>query len=461
MNRYAQKFQKSIQSIRRKFLVVFEGGEAEAFSPTMLQVQSAPPAPLARTIASSIVIFLLIFLLWSIWADFDIVVSASGNAIPSSKTKIVQSLDAGRITSIHVKDGDSVEQGTPVIELDATVASADREKTELDSLEAQLDVQRLKAQLNGQMVLGNAPSNASPDLLERQKHLLISRSAEQQQKMAVLEQEISRKRAELGSTAANIKKIEATLPMLQQRLDMREKLLKESFVAELTVIESRLEVASQLNELAVQKEKLKESESALKAAELARMQAHAEYVSRTSAEMTDAKRRWLSGQQEFVKAAYKEAYQVLVSPIAGTVQQLAVHTVGGVVNPGQGLMTVVPKEGGIEVEAQILNKDVGFLRVGMPVTVKLDAFEFTKYGALEGVVQWIGADAVKDEKLGTYYPVRVVLKTTELPIEVNGKHPEIRIGMAVTADISIGQRKAYEYFLGPLLKYKNESLRER
>lgn len=153
------------------------------------------------------------------------------------------------------------------------------------------------------------------------------------------------------------------------------------------------------------------------------------------------------------------AFVTITGP--GLPSPVTIHTVGGVVNPGQGLMTVVPKEGGIEVEAQILNKDVGFLRVGMPVTVKLDAFEFTKYGALEDVVQWIGADAVKDEKMGTYYPVRVVLKTTQLPIGVNGKYPEIRIGMAVTADIAIGQRKAYEYFLGPLLKYKNESLRER
>ncbi|WP_374349744.1 HlyD family type I secretion periplasmic adaptor subunit [Limnohabitans sp.] len=461
MKRFVQTCKNRIHIFRMKFVRAFEGGEAEAFSPTMLQVQNAPPAPLARTIAVSIAAFLLAFLIWSIWADFDVVVSASGSAMPSAKTKVVQSLDAGRVTAIHVKDGDAVEQGTPVVELDATVAGADREKTEQDALEAQLDVLRLKAQLAGQMTLGPIPETASAELVGRQKHLLISRSAEQQQKMAVLEQEVSRKRAELGSTTANIKKIEATLPMLQQRLDMREKLLKDGFVAELTVLESRLEVANQLSELTVQKEKLKESESALKASELAKLQAQAEYVSRTSAEMTDAKRRWLSGQQEFVKAAYKEAYQVLVSPIAGTVQQLAVHTLGGVVNPGQALMTVVPKEGGIEVEAQVLNRDVGFLKVGMPVTVKLDAFEFTKYGALEGVVQWIGADAVKDEKMGMYYPVRVLLQTTHLPIAVNGQHPEIRIGMTVTADIAIGQRKAYEYFLGPLLKYKNESLRER
>jgi len=157
-----------------------------------------------------------------------------------------------------------------------------------------------------------------------------------------------------------------------------------------------------------------------------------------------------AGHQEFVKASYREAYQVLTAPISGTVQQLAVNTVGGVVNATQGLMTVVPKEGGIEVEAQVLNKDIGFLRVGMPVGVKLDAFEFTKYGSLEGVVQWVGADAVKHEQVGQVFPVRIVLKQTKLPIDVDGIHPEIRIGMSVTADVAIGKHKPLMNFFWDL-----------
>lgn len=232
-------------------------------------------------------------------------------------------------------------------------------------------------------------------------------------------------------------------------------------MAELAVIDTRLEVGNAVSELAVLKERQKEADSALKAAEFARAQALAEQASRTSAELAEARRRWQAGQQEAIKAAYREEHQVLTAPMAGTVQQLAVHTVGGVVNPAQGLMVVVPQEGGIEVEAQVLNKDVGFLRVGMPATVKLDAFEFTKFGALDGVVQWIAADAVKDERLGSYYPVRIALKGTHLPVAVGGQHPVARLGMAVTADVLIGQRKAYEFFLGPLLKYQKESLRER
>lgn len=446
---------------RKKILETFEGGDVQAFSPTMLEVQTAPPAPLARSIAWSVSAALFLFALWSLWADFDITVSSVGNAIPSAKTKVVQALEVGRVTVIHVKDGDEVQQGQRLIELDATLAAADREKSGQDTQEAELDVLRLGAQLRGHAQLPSSPENADPIAVERQKHLLLSRVVEQQQKMAVLEQEIARKSADVATTLANIQKIEEMLPMLQQRLAMRDKLFKEGFMAEIAVIESRLEVSSQTNELAVLKQRLNESKSALKSAELARSQAKAEYVSRVSAEMTDAQRRMKTGHQEFIKASYREAYQVLTAPISGTVQQLAVNTIGGVVNATQGLMTVVPKEGGIEVEAKVLNKDIGFLQVGMPVAVKLDAFEFTKYGSLEGVVQWVGADAVKDEQMGQIFPVRIVLKQTHLPVAVQGSHPEIRIGMSVTADVAIGKRKAYEFFLGPLLKYKNESLRER
>ena len=440
---------------------VFDGGDAAAFSPLWLEVQASPPAPLARSIVWTIVIALSTTLVWSVWAEFDVVVTASGSAVPSAKTKLVQALDAGRVVAIHVKDGDAVEQGAPLLALDATIAAADRARADQERVEAALDVQRLEAQWRGDRVLGQLPDGASPQQVQRQQHLLDSRLAEQRQRLASLDQEVARKRADREAALASIRRIDATLPLLRQRLDMRERLLKEGFMAELAVIDTRLEVANAVSELAVLKERQKEAESALKAAEFARAQAQAEQSSRVATELAEARRRWQSGQQELIKAAYREDHQVLTAPMTGTVQQLVVHTVGGVVNPAQGLMVVVPQEGGIEVEAQVLNKDVGFLRVGMPATVKLDAFEFTKFGALQGVVQWIAADAVKDERLGSYYPVRIALKGTQLPVAVGGHHPVARIGMAVTADVLIGHRKAYEFFLGPLLKYQKESLRER
>ena len=460
MNQVHSFCKKSLSRIRTFAVHTFEGGEQESFSPSMLEVQTSPPAPFALSIAWSVSFALVLFAVWSLWAEFDITISSVGSAVPSSKTKVVQALEIARVVRIHVKDGDEVVQGQRLIELDATLAAADREKFTQDKQEAQLDVLRLGAQLKLSTRLEAIPPQADPLAVERQKHLLLSRVSEFQQKMAVLDQEISRKSADVLTAKANIRKIEDSLPLLKQRLAMREKLWQEGFMAQASVIESRLEVSSQVNELAVVTERLKEAIAAHKAAELASAQARAEYISRLSAELTDAQRRLQAGQQEFIKAAYRESYQILTAPNSGTVQQLAVNTVGGVVNAAQGLMVVVPYEGGMEIEAQVMNKDIGFLRRGMPVAVKLDAFDFTKYGALSGDVQWIGADAVKDDKLGPVFPVRILLHDTRLPVAVNGEHPALRIGMSVTADIAIGKRKAYEYFLGPLLKYKNEGLRE-
>ena len=448
------------QALFRSLLNCFEGGDQHVFSPSMLQVQQSSPSPLARAITWVVCFGLFVFVVWSLWAEFDISVSASGTAMASTRTKVIQALEVSRVASISVNDGDRVFQGQELISLDPTVAEADHEKTRLDTLDASLDIQRLKAQLDGRLQLAADKTTPKSSAFETQNHLLRSRTLEQQQKLALLAQEVTRKRAELNTTKATLLKVQAALPMLQQRLAMRERLLLDGYVAEMAVIDNRLEVSSQQHEAAVLQEKLIETEAALRSAELAQSQARAEYVARTSLEMTEARRRWQTGTQEFIKAAYRRSYQVLTSPIDGVVQQLAINTVGGVVNAGQGLMVVVPHEGGIEVLAQVPSRDIGFLRPGLPVAVKLDAFDFTKYGTLDGEVQWTGADAIKDDKAGQVFPVRIILRHTRLPVAVNGEHPALRIGMSVTADIAIGKRKAYEYFLGPLLKYKNESLRE-
>lgn len=155
--------------------------------------------------------------------------------MPSAKTKLVQALDAGRVVAIHVKDGDAVQEGAPLLALDATIAAADRTRADQERVEAALDVQRLLAQWRGERALGPPPEGASAEQVQRQRQLLASRLAEQEQRLASLDQEVARKRADREAALASIRRIELTLPLLQQRLDMRERLLKEGFMAELSV----------------------------------------------------------------------------------------------------------------------------------------------------------------------------------------------------------------------------------
>jgi hemolysin D len=294
-----------------------------------------------------------------------------------------------------------------------------------------------------------------------QELILQSRVAEYRQKMAAMAHEVARKQADRAASAATAEKLGTTLPMVEQRLKMKEELAQEGYVSRMALIESKLEYENQKNDLVAQRARLKEAKAAMEMAVETRNQAEAEFKAKTLGELAEANKRWQSVSQELVKAEQRKQQQTLVAPVDGIVQQLAIHTVGGVATAAQPLLTVVPNGTSYEIEAQVLNKDIGFLRPEQAVAVKLDAFEYTKYGYLNGRIQWVGTDAIQDQKLGLVYPVRVLVAGNQLPSEVNGKRPSIGAGMSVTADISVAKRRAYEYFLGPLLRYKTESLRER
>jgi len=176
-------------------------------------------------------------------------------------------------------------------------------------------------------------------------------------------------------------------------------------------------------------------------------------------QLADSEKRASGVEQDLIKAEQREKAQRLVSPIDGTVQQLAVHTVGGVVSPAQPLMAIVPDDDVLEVEARLLNSDVGFVKPGQRVEVKLDAFPFTKYGTLPGVLQSVSADSVQDEKLGLIYPIRVKLDRNK--VDVDGQPITLAPGMATTVEIKTGSRRLIEFILSPVMRLHQESMRER
>jgi hemolysin D len=149
----------------------------------------------------------------------------------------------------------------------------------------------------------------------------------------------------------------------------------------------------------------------------------------------------------------------MVSPVDGVVQQLKVHTIGGVVQPAEPLLVVVPKDQLLEVEARVLNKDIGFVRSGQPVTVKVESFPFTRYGVLRGTVGSVSRDAIADDKLGLYYAARVLVPQGKMNID--GVDVQLSPGMAVTAEVTTGQRRLIEYVLSPVMAHISESGRER
>ncbi|WP_310626484.1 HlyD family type I secretion periplasmic adaptor subunit [Limnohabitans sp.] len=430
------------------------------FSSAALAMQIRPPSYVVRMTSLGICAMTAVALLFACFAAMDIVVSAQGKVIPAGKSKVIQPLEPGVVRAVHVRDGQAVRAGDVLIELDPTSTGADRDRVQREYWEAQADVLRATAQLGSKKSFV-PPTGMPAEIVANQNVILQGRHAEQLAKMASLDADMSKRRADVEAIQTNVTQLQSSLPLIEQKFKMREDLAKTGHIAQTTVIDSKLEFINAQKELAVQGSRLKESTANYQAAVEQRSQALAEFKARTSTELVEAVKKRDAAHQELIKANQRWAQQTLRAPIDGVVQQLAVTTVGGVVTAAQPLLTVVPENTPLEIEAQVMNRDVGHLHAGQRVINKIETYDFTRYGYIEGEVLWVGTDAVQDQKLGLVYPVRIKLTQTETPNAVNGRKGLVTAGMNVTADIRTDERRLIEYLLAPMLRYKQEALRER
>jgi hemolysin D len=450
----AHNEQKKPTAVRRK------GAEMD-FLPAALEVLEKPPSPIGRAVSITMMLFAALAIAWMYFSEMDIVVTAQGQVVPSGHVKLIQAADAGVVRAIKVRNGQFVKKGEELVELDSTSTTADRARLKREQLEARVEVARLKAQIASDPALFQPPPDIESSIADTQKSLLVSRLQEQEEKLAGLNHDIARRSADRDAIRSMVVKLEKTLPLMKQRLEKNQSLARKHFLSELNVMDNELEVINQENELQIQRHRLAESEASLAVAIRSRNQMQAEFRAETLAALAEASRRNAAVTQELVKVEQKKSLQRLRAPINGVVQQLAVNTIGGVVTAAQTLMVIVPAEGDLEIDAKVLNKDIGFVRVGQRAAVKFETYQFTRHGFIEGTMQWVGNDAMNDPQLGLVFPVRILLSDTMVPNKVNGQRGAVAPGMSVTADIAIGSRRVLEYFLAPILRYKEESLRER
>lgn len=434
--------------------------DTNSFLSAAAALQARPPRALVRMVSLGLCAMLTIALAFASLAQIDVVVNVQGKVIPAGRSKVVQPLESGVVRAIAVRDGQAVKAGDVLLELDPTSSGADRDRLQREVWVATGDLLRLDALLAGKGSFAPPPEFPA-DLVIAQRALLQSRLAEQHARLAALSADIGRRRADMEAIASQVTQLQQSVPLIRRKHAMREELAREGHIAQTGVIETQLELINAEKDLAVQQSRLTESRAAHSAVVEQRAQAAAEFRARAGMELAEAMRKRDAARQELVKADLRWNQQTLRAPIDGVVQQLAVSTVGGVVTAAQPLLTVVPEQSPLEVEAQVANRDIGHLRVGQRVINKIETYDFTRYGYIEGEVLWVGTDAIADPKLGPVYPVRIRLAGTETPHRVNGQAGEIAAGMTVAADIRIGERRLIEYLLAPMLRYKQEAMRER
>jgi hemolysin D len=434
--------------------------EFNQFSSAALAAMAQPPSYVVRMVSLAICAMAGMALVFSYLAQMDVVITAQGKVIPAGKSKVIQPLETGVVRTIAVRDGQTVKAGEVLVELDLTSSGADRDRVQRELWEAKAEVARATAQLAGRGQF-SVPTGMPAEVANNQLAVLQSRLAEQHAKLAALDAELSKRKADAAAISSGLVQQRVSVPLMQQKYSMREELAKTGHVAQTGVIESRMELINAEKDLAVQGNRLQESQAGYLAAQEQRAQAVAEFRAKASGELLDAAKKRDAAEQELIKVSQRLALQTLHSPIDGVVQQLAVTTVGGVVTAAQPLMTIVPADTPLELEAQVMNRDIGHIHVGQRVINKVETFDFTRYGYIEGEVLWVGTDAMQDQKLGPVFPVRIKLNGTETPTAINGHTGLIKAGMSVTADIRTDQRRLIDYLLAPMLRYKQEALRER
>jgi len=455
-----------------------------AFLPAALEIVETPPSPIGRAIGVTIIAVFVLALAWACLGTVDIVATASGKIIPSGRTKVIQPFEIGVVRAIHVHDGDTVKAGQVLIELDPTINAAESEHMQSDLIAAQLDVARLHAGLaDGPDPLADfhPPAGASAPLVASQRQYLLTQTSEIRAKLAALDRQLAQKEAERATSAATIGKIEAVIPLLQQQVDMRKTLLEHETGSKLIYLQTLQQQVEQQQERAVQKSKFNEAEAAVAAIRETRAQAKAEYRRTLFDDLGKVEPKAAGLAQDLIKAEQRTRLQALTAPVDGVVQQLAVHTVGGVVTPAQPLLVLVPQDSHLEIEAMVPNRDVGFVEPGQEAEIKVATFNFTRYGLLHGKVLSLSPDSVgKDDpqdqakdksqqggqaakppadEQGPVYAARISLDRTQMQIE--DKLVNLAPGMSVTAEIRTGERRIISYLLSPLRKYRQDSLRER
>ena len=343
-----------------------------AFLPAALEIVETPPSPIGRAIAATVITLFCLALAWAAFGKIDIVASAPGKIIASGRTKIIQPFETGVVSAIHVRDGTIVKAGDVLIELDPTMNLAERNHLQSDFIAAQLDIARLKAaHSEGDDPIANfhPPQDATPAQIAMQRQFLISQTAEHRAKVAALDRQKAQKEAERATIAATISKLEGTTAVLQQRVDIRSALYDKQLGSKLIYLETFQLLVEQQHELAVQKSRLQEAEAAVAAIIETRAQTVAEFRRTLFDELNKAEQKAAGLAHDVVKAEQRTKLQMLTAPVDGVVQQLAVHTVGGVVTPAQALLVVVPVDSHLEIEAMVSNRDIGFVHAGQDAEI--------------------------------------------------------------------------------------------
>ncbi len=437
------------------------------FLPTLLAITDSPPPKLPRMILLSVLALVAILLLWSVLGRLDVVATAEGRLVPQSKLKIVQPADAGIVTEILVREGESVEAGQVMMRLDPRILAADRHAVGSEHAQLRLQLRRIDAELAG------APIPREPDD-PPELFLQVSRQGNAHRQAyldaVAAERAMSDKVShDLQAAAELLTKLESTVPIAHRSADAYAKLQREGFISGIAADDKQREFLEKSQDLRAQQATVASLRDMLANSLRKLAQLSSVYRSDLLAERAgiDAQLRRLTGEK--TKLEHKNDWLQLRAPQAGIVKDLSTHTIGTVVAPGTVLMSLVPLNEPLRAEVMLKNEDAGFVHLGQRVKLKFAAYPFQKYGMIDGEIDHIGPD-VSDPQTGgrdgldpaqTFARYPIWVKLSQQTLVLDNQRLNLTPGMQLVADIHQGQRSVLEYLLSPIQRAWMEAARER
>ena len=434
--------------------------EAE-FLPAVLEVTETPPSPVGRKLLWLFFLLIGLGLSWAVFGHVDEVAVATGKIIPVGQVKVVQAEDKGVVKSIHVKDGQRVKKGDLLIELDQTMTAADMTRLKKEVAYYSLEIARLQAEQSGSPFSPQPLPDLEPKDLSFQLQLYQTRMSEYRAKLAAAEAAVNQQYSALVSARAQADKYRDILVIARDQEARMQKLLEEDAVALFQVLQYRSTRIQTEGNLASQIADVSRMEAALAQSRQQLVGVTAERDRDIAAKMMDDRRLLSANLEDLKKAEEKNRLARLVAPVDGRVGQLAVHTVGGVVTEAQALMTVVPDDATLEAEAWVANKDIGFVEVGQRAEIKVETYNFQKYGTFDATVKEISPDAARQSEKDPEMKYRILLSLDRSSVSLLKREGQLATGMSITAEIKIRQKRIIEFFLDPFRKQTSEALRER
>ena len=433
-----------------------------AFLPAALEVMDTPPRPAGRVVLWLIVAAAFTAIAWACLSHVDVVAVAEGRLVPEGKLQSVEAAESGVVTGILVTEGQRVTAGEPLVTLDPTYAEADTVSARNELAAARL--QRARALV----MLAHADEEATPDPFEglaptgallAERRLAATRIAELTSRLAGLAARAEGAEQARAQAGTQIARIEATLPAARQQLTAREALVADGYASALSVAELRERVTNLTFDLTAQTQEVQKAAAELRMLTEEAGQAREAFRAEAAQALAEAEAIIATRSELLAKAERRSQLQTLTAPVDGTVNEVALTTIGQLAEPGQPLLTIVPAGNDLYVHTFLLNRDRGFVSVGDEGVIKLEAYPFTRHGFLRGEVDVISSDSVVDEARGLVYPARVRIVGND--VRANGREAPLTAGMAATVEVTTGRRRVIDYVLSPVARATSEAGRER